>query len=154
MCIFATFSCVTVPLLESLILFLNSPAERKEPSLPFCSLCEAGAFHSMPSASTARTEMLQVPAHTLPVSYIGHHIAKDQLKVSSMSFYLDTYLYFYSPILIPYGQEPLCGYEFCSLRCPFSCKFLKYRRGQGVCGGWGWGWGGVWYLEKKLVVYG
>ena len=119
---FATFSPVTLPLLQSLISSLNSLAERKDPSLPLFSLCEGRAARSVPSASTARIEILQVPAHTPPVSYIWHHISKEQLKVSSISFYLSTYLYFYSPILIPSGQEPLCGYELGSLGCQFPCK--------------------------------
>lgn len=59
---FATFSPVTVPLLKSLISSLNSLAERKDHSLPLFSLCEGRAACSVPSAPSARIEVLQVPA--------------------------------------------------------------------------------------------
>lgn len=80
--------------------------------------------------------------HALCGNCMWQHIWKELLKVSSMSFYLGTYLYFQSSIQTISVQKPLCGYECKSLSCQFTCKIPELQQESVVS------------LEKKMTTYG
>lgn len=109
-------SCYSSPVEEFDLVSEFSAWEKGLLSAPVLTTWREGSSRGV-LCTFCRIEILQVPAHTLPVSYIWHHLSKEQLKVSSRPFYIGTYLYFYSPSLIP-----LCGYELGSWSCRFPCK--------------------------------